>query len=428
MSFNAALSGLKSASSDLDVVSNNVANASTTGFKKSRAEFSEVFSSSSLGSSSQIGSGSRLSNISQQFAQGNLINTDNPLDLAINGDGFFRMHAGDTIVYSRSGAYSVDREGYLVNNLGFQLSGYTTDVTGNLSGTLAPLQVDTANLPPSATTAAELNLNIPANDSVPPITGGIVPTNSNTYNDATSLTVYDSLGNPRNMTVYFAKDTVSNTWNYNLELDGTSFNNVTINGGAAGASGQISFDSNGLALGGVATSAIPITVDLDGVEQEVTGDATAVSGATSPLSFDLDLSRLTQYGNPFSVNGLIQDGFASARFVGLDVENNGMVVSRFSNGQSSVLGQVALANFSNPQALKNFGETSWTETLTSGAAQVGAPGSASLGLLSSGTLEESNVDMTSELVRMITAQRNFQANAQVIRTTDQVTQTIINIR
>ncbi|HBC58771.1 MAG TPA: hypothetical protein DCZ03_16555, partial [Gammaproteobacteria bacterium] len=138
MSFNAALSGLKSASSDLDVVSNNVANASTTGFKKSRAEFSEVFSASSLGSGSQIGSGSRLSNISQQFAQGNLINTDNPLDLAVNGDGFFRLHAGDTIVYSRSGAYSVDREGYIVNNLGFQLSGFATDVTGNLSGTLAP--------------------------------------------------------------------------------------------------------------------------------------------------------------------------------------------------------------------------------------------------------------------------------------------------
>lgn len=407
MSFRTALSGLNSASADLNIISNNIANSSTTGFKSSRAEFADIYAASNIGTASNaIGSGVRLADVAQQFAQGNVAFTNNALDLAINGQGFFRLSDNGTVVYSRAGAFSVNKDGYIVNSADQRLTAFRADALGNITGAIGDLQLSTADIAPKVSSAVNVGLNLSAAAIVP--ASAFSPGDATSYNNSTSLTIYDSLGASHLATMYYRK-TADNTWQTYLYVD-----NTLVDGP----------DTLGFSTGGVLSSvngaAVPPTT--------LTSPSFTPSGGGAAMTLALDYAASTQFGSAFGVNSLTQDGYTTGRLSGVDIDSGGVVFARYTNGQSRALGQVALANFSNAQGLRQMGNTGWAESFESGAALTGAPGTASLGVLQSGALEGSNVDLTQELVNMITAQRNFQANAQVISTLDSVTQAVINIR
>ena len=405
MPFAIALSGLNAASADLGVTANNVANVNTTGFKLSRAQFAEVFAVGTQSvSSSASGSGVRISAIAQQFTQGNIDFTDNALDLAIGGEGFFVISDNGARSYTRTGAFGVDNQGYVVNAQGSRLQAYPYAGSGLFNtGTPQDLQLQIGASPPAATTRASFGINLPANAPVPanPV---FDPTDPSSFNHTTSVTVYDSLGAAHTATVYFIKDAVPNTWNTQVEIDGTP----------VGGASPIVFNPDGT-LNTPAGGLMPL-----GAFNPTTGAA--------PITMDLDFSTATQFGNNFGVNSLAQDGFTTGRLTGVSVDAEGIVFARYTNGQSTSLGKLALANFVNPQGLQQLGDTTWGESFQSGDALLGEAGTASFGNIQSGALEASNVDLTAQLVQMITAQRNFQANAQMISTADTITQTVINIR
>lgn len=405
MPFAIALSGLNAASADLGVTANNVANVNTTGFKMSRAQFSEVFAVGTQSvSSSAAGSGVRLSAIAQQFTQGNIDFTDNALDLAIGGEGFFVISDGGARSYTRAGAFGVDNQGFVTNAEGARLQAYPYAGSGLFNtGTPVDLQLEIGANPPAATTRASFGINLPANAPVPanPV---FDPTDPSSFNHTTSVTVYDSLGAAHTATVYFIKDAAPNTWNTEIQIDGNA---------VAGAA-PVVFNPDG-SLNSPAGGLLPLGAYTPG-----TGAADIVMG--------LDFGTATQFGDAFGVNSLSQDGFTTGRLTGVSVDAEGIVFARFTNGQSTSLGKLALANFVNPQGLQQLGDTTWGESFQSGDALLGEAGTASFGNIQSGALEASNVDLTAQLVQMITAQRNFQANAQAISTADTITQTVINIR
>ena len=407
MSFNTALSGIRAASGDLGIIGNNIANAATTGFKNSRAEFADVYAASAVGvPGTAIGQGVRLQETSQQFAQGNIAFTENSLDLAISGDGFFQLTDSGSTIYSRAGNFKLDRSGYVVNNEGYFLMARQADINGAITGGIGQLQMNSTYVNPNPTANMSVNINFDAReattDAAWAIVGGIPDTAG--YNSTTSTTVYDSLGNDHTATMFFSKlnpATNPNEWNVRTMIDGTLVDTTSV-----------TFNTDGSYN---APAGLAFTWNPGG-------------GATPGQNIAADLTSSTQYGSNFAVNALAQDGYTTGQVRGIDVDDTGVVFARFSNGQSRALGQVVLANFANSQGLQPIGDTSWVETLASGAPVVSEPGTAGLGLIQAGALEESNVDLTQQLVRMIVAQRNFQANAQTIQTEDAITQTIINIR
>jgi flagellar hook protein FlgE len=406
MTFRVALSGLNAASADLNVTANNIANTSTTGFKGSRAEFAELFAVSSTGvSNTQAGQGVKVSNVAQQFTQGNIDFTDSSLDLAISGQGFFILSDDGALAYTRAGAFQADRSGYIVNADGKRLQVYEPVTGGGFNtGALSDLRVVTSESPPAATSMVELVANLPGN-ATPPVNGTFSPTDPKSYNNATSLSLYDSLGAAHTGTLYFTKTATANQWTAQLYVDGT----------AVGTPQTLEYSNTG-AL---------VTPSGNG---QLTFPTYTPSTGAAPIDLSIDVSRTTQYGSSFGVNSLTQDGYTTGRLIGVDIGSTGIVQARFTNGRSIPLGQVALANFANPQGLQQVGDTNWAETYDSGQVLRGQAGASGFGLLQSGALEASNVDITEQLVNMITAQRNFQANAQMISTSDQITQTIINMR
>ena len=405
MTFRLALSGLNAAQADLTVTANNIANTATNGFKGSRAEFAELFSVSPQGvSSNAIGNGVRVSNVAQQFTQGNIDFTDNSLDLALSGQGFFILNDGGALAYTRAGAFQVDSQGYIVNARNQRLQVYPPSTNGQFNtGALTDIQLVTSESAPSATTAVDVTLNLPANATQPPV-AVFDPANVNSYNSATSLTTYDSLGAAHTATLYFTKTANVNEWTTQLYVDGN----------AVGTPQTLEYNNSGTLIDPVGgTIAFPAY--------------TPATGAAD-MNMTFDFSTSTQYGGAFNVNAITQDGYTTGRLIGIDIDSTGVVQARFTNGRSLPLGQVALANFANPQGLQQLGDTNWAETFGSGQALRGQAGNSGFGLVQSGALESSNVDITEQLVNMITAQRNFQANAQMISTADAITQTIINIR
>lgn len=413
MPFRSALSGLNAAQSELRVIGNNVANAATTGFKKSRTEFADVIAASNFGvSGNAIGSGVRVANISQQFSQGVVSFTDNNLDLAISGGGFFVLDDNGTRAYTRSGNFGIDQSGSLINSLGQSLVAFQADTNGNITGQTGPLQLNLSDIAPKATAAIEVGMNLDANTGTNAFSPAIDPTNPASYDSSTSLSVFDSLGRPHLGTVYLQKAAGAGVWNTELYIDGTGAGNRVVPTGGS----TITFAADG-------TLSLP-------AGGTIAYNAFAVAPATS-LSLTVDYTGntpSTQYGSAFSVNSLQQDGYTTGRISSIDIAETGTIAARFTNGQTRTMGQVALANFTNPQGLLPLGDNAWAEGFTSGQPLVSAPGTSSLGVIQSGALEGSNVDITEQLVGMITAQRNFQANAQVISTADAITQTIINIR
>lgn len=405
MGFQQGLSGLNAASKNLEVIGNNVANSGTVGFKQSQAQFADVYASSLTGAgSSPVGIGTKVSQVAQQFTQGNITSSNNPLDIAINGGGFFRLSNNGTVSYSRNGQFQLDKSGYIVNSNGLRLTGYTANSNGVLStGAPSDLYINTADLAPKVTSKVNAVLNLNSGNAVPTTTPFNIA-DPTSYNNATSVSVFDSLGNSHNVQTFYVK-TAANTWNVYASADGVAI-------GAPTVQGTLTFDTAGaLTSGSPLSIAVPVT-----------------TGAATPLTVSVDFTGTTQFGSTFSVNSLKQDGYTSGKLNGFNTGSDGMIVGRYTNGQSATLGQMVLANFANPNGLQPLGNNVWSETAASGTPLVGSPGSGPLGVLQSSATEDSNVDLTAELVNMITAQRNYQANAQTIKTMDQVLQTLVNLR
>jgi flagellar hook protein FlgE len=380
MSFQQGLSGLNASSKNLEVIGNNVANANTIGAKSSRAEFGDMYASAINGTS--IGIGVNLQAVTQQFTQGNITTTDSPLDLAINGNGFFEVSNGSQTLYTRNGQFQADKDGYLTTNTGLKLVGYPASKDGTIQpGAAVPLQLPTGGVDPNPTSGitVEMNLDSRKATTLPATAPQIDFTNAKTYNDATSVTVFDAKGQDVALTYYFQKS-ATDTWNVYATANGASVN-----------------------------------VDGAGNPLPITGIALNLTGAT-------------QFGSGFGVTNMTQDGYAAGLLTGVTVEKSGIVMATYSNGQAKAAGQLELATFRNPQGLTPLGGNMWARSYASGDPTVGAPSTGNIGALQAGALEESNTDLTGELVDMITAQRVYQANAQTIKTQDQILQTIVNLR
>ena len=450
MAFQQALSGLNSASKAIDSTSHNIANASTIGYKASTAHFGDVYAASLAGAgASQIGIGVNLSAVQQQFTQGNITATNNPLDISINGAGFFKMDSNGATSYTRNGQFHLDKNGYVVNDQALKLTGYAALSGVVVPSTPTPIQISASDLPPIATggsasgsfTGVKANLNLDSRKTTP--TGTFTPAASQSalftpdplsYNYSTALDVYDTLGNAHTLTMFMRKDdsaaaaaaaaalvppvSPAGVWDVHFTLDGSSEANML-----TGSGGRLVFDSTGK-LASPTDGKFALSIDL-GAVMAANGES---NGAVDPLAFNVDFSGSTQFGSAFGTNRLEQDGYAAGHLVGLSIADDGVIQGRYSNGQTFAQGQIVLANFTNPNGLQALGNNQWTETSISGPALVGSPNTSSLGTLSSSTVEESNVDLTAELVNLISQQRSYQANAQSIKTQDSIMQTLVNLR
>lgn len=405
MSFNVALSGLNGASKDLAATGNNIANASTVGFKKSRVEFGDLYTGGFLtNGATAVGSGVRVQEVRQLHSQGNVTATDNGLDMAISGEGYFVLNNGGETRYSRAGQFGLSQDGYLQNNQGMRVQGYQPDGNGGVNAIRGDLRVETDNLPPRATLDVDGRSGVSAGYNLdsrlaPPATAPFDINDSGSFSYTNSTSIYDSLGNPHTLTQYFVKGE-PNEWSLYTQVDDQP----------ASAGQTLTFTDGVLPAG----TTVPVA-------------ATMTNGAAN-IGFSLDLSGSTQFGAPSGLSSLSQTGYTTGRLTGLDVSDEGNIFGRYSNGRTDVLGQVALANFGNPEGLAPVGETTWVESIESGAALIDRPGTGSLGSVKAGSVEDSNVDLSQQLVSLIVAQRNFQANAKTIETSDAITQTIINLR
>jgi flagellar hook protein FlgE len=505
MSFQQGLSGLNSSSKQLDTIGNNVANSSTVGFKGSQAQFADMYAASLAGAGAvQVGAGSKVAAIVQQFTQGNITNTSNSMDTAISGKGFFRLvDTSGGVAYSRNGQFQLDKNGFIVNNQGHMITGYLPNAAGLIvQSSPVPLQISAADLVPKQSANSVVGVNLDALGTVP-LTAVFDPTNPTSYNNSTSMTVYDSLGASHVATMYFQRQPILPTAlsaGLNVgdgpvipvavdDVTGLSVGNtVTIVGAGAGGvdltatitsiaptgvagvvpqTGNITFTpAAGTAVGGgvavtsnagslnwntfftidgasVPPSAPPLT-PLSVLTFNTLGQLSSTNPVSAPVGTILSASftptsaaaqtmtfnfgQTTQYGGTFGVNTLTQDGYASGHLSGFNTSPDGTILGRYTNGQSRPMGQMVLANFTNPQGLQPTGNNEWVESSASGGPMVGVPGSGSLGVIQSGAVEDSNVDLTAELVNMITAQRVYQANAQTIKTEDQIMQTLVSLR
>jgi len=499
MGYQQGLSGLGAASSDLDVIGNNIANSDTIGFKSGTAVFADMYANSvATAVNNQIGIGTQLAEVQQQFSQGTINTTGQALDVAINGNGFFQMSNSGSLTYSRNGVFQLSNTGNIVNSQGLDLMGYAANSSGIInSAQTVPLTVPTTNIAPTETTSITAQLNLDAQDSLmlgtPAVnvtttgtlassgatittasagsnnddytiaftsptaytvtdadnaandssgtytagtaitlgngqtvtltgtavagdTVAVTPTpttfdasNSSTYNYSTSTQVYDSLGGSQTVNMYFAK-TGSGAWDVY----------AGVSGGTASLVGTANFSTSG-ALTGI--TSVAATTSTDSIAFTIPN--TDGSGTPQPLT--LDLAGTTQFGSTDGVNNLQQNGFAAGQLTSFTVGTTGILTGNYSNGQTASLGQVVLANFNDPNCLVDLGNNEYAQTAASGAAQISTPGSTNHGTLQGGAVEDSNVDLTNELVNLITAQRDYQANAQTIKTQQTVDQTLINM-
>ncbi|MCS0589449.1 flagellar hook protein FlgE [Massilia norwichensis] len=506
MSFQQGLSGLNGAAKSLDVIGNNIANASTVGFKGSTTQFADVYARSLNGAGSVNGGiGASVAGIAQQFTQGNIETSNNPLDIAINGAGFFRTEAAGVVQYTRNGQFSLDKNGFLVTPQGASLTGYPVNASGQImAGVAAPLQISTADLKPNATTKVDTSLNLDSR-AEQPLNYPFDANDATTYNKQTPVSVYDTLGNAHVMSLYYVK-TGAGSWDVYASSDGTEMTRANVLakaqtdtgvvtarnawtaatkavpidaaavgtaladyagktaeaviGATVGASpatiaairaaassagstvgftpaqvdkaiaaattvppspvGTLKFDANGvLSAPLMSPQTLPLTVNLP---------VYPPTGAKEILPIQLGFTGTTQYGADTSEKKTTQDGYAAGHLQRFSAGADGVILGQYSNGQTKPLGQVVLANFTNPNGLEPLGNNAWAESSASGSPMIGTPNTGSLGVLQSSAVESSNVDLTAELVNMITAQRVYQANAQTIKTQDSVLQTLVNLR
>jgi flagellar hook protein FlgE len=431
MAFQQGLSGLNAASKTMETIGNNVANAGTVGFKKSQAQFADVYASSLIGSgASPVGIGTKLTQVVQQFTQANISGTNNPLDMAINGDGFFRMSTGGAITYTRNGQFMLNKDGFIQNASGALLTGYPVGPNGQISnGAPSPLTITNAALAPKWTDRYDVNLNLDSGKG--PIVAAFDPSDPSTYSNQTSVGVYDSLGNSHVLSTFYVNrgpiPGPGNSWDVYATCDGipvdltdgtaTLLPADAASGAFAGVGIKIPFSQGGL-------PALPGNVAIPPVSASLTLN----NGASTPQAVDIHFAGTTQYALEFGVRDQKQNGYTAGNLVSFSLSPDGKIVGSYTNGQTNVLGQVALVSFANPNGLTPLGDNAWAETSMSGPPLVSTPGNSGLGVVQSSAVEESNVDLTAELVAMITAQRIYQANAQTIKTEDQIMQTLVNLR
>jgi flagellar hook protein FlgE len=439
MSFQQGLSGLNATSKSLEVIGNNIANANTYGAKSSRAEFSDMYATAMNGAGgvAAAGIGVSVASVAQQFNQGNITTTTNPLDMAINGRGFFQIEAasGET-VYSRNGQFKLDRDGFVVNGQGLKLKAQVWDETaGRGAGDAVPIQLQTGLGAPVKTGAGtnpalagvQLTINLDARKDAP--TAAMAFDTPESYNFSTSQTLFDGQGAPLTMAYYFRK-TATDSWDVYGSINGQPWDGVSAAPATPGPPPVAAVQMNPLttlsfSADGVLTTA-PASVNQDIIDPRLPTTPTPTTLFSQlPISFE----GTSQYAAGFSVSQLKQDGYASGELTGMSFDSTGVAKATFSNGRSTNLAQIQLTDFSNLQGLQPLGANLWQATYASGdPVRVGSPGSGVLGSVQAGALEESNVDLTGELVNMITAQRLYQANSQTIKTQDQVLQTLVNLR
>jgi flagellar hook protein FlgE len=451
MAFNTALSGLSAAQTDLDVTGNNIANASTVGFKESRTEFTDIYARtfSDLGSSSP-GRGVRVSRVAQQFTQGTVDFTGNSMDLATNGIGYFILQNDEGVEsYTRAGQFNVDRDGNVVTQNGKYLQVFeplsdSSDAGDAVfsTGATQNLQLPLTSGQPQSTgqdygIRMSLNLNAETNviDTAGIVTDPSDPdwfaNDADNFSHVTSSTIYDSLGVAYTTTYYFIRagdpldpGASAGDWEVYSYIKGPEDDDPTL----------ITMDSNALSFlpdGSIDSTSTPSSMDLSGYVPTASGGEFGqldAAGGTYSNAIPISFGSTTQYGQPFAVNEIVQDGFTAGQLSGVDIDQSGIVFARFTNGASKILGQVALADFRNPQGLRQLGDTEWAQTFAAGDVKRAQPGTSGLGLVQAGALENSNVDLAEQLVHLIIAQRNFQANAKTIETANQITQAMLNIR
>ena len=458
MAFNTALSGLNAAQKDLDVTSNNIANVNTTGFKESRAEFVDVYASSLLSSGkTKVGDGVLTAEVAQQFSQGSIKFTNNALDLAITGNGFFATVpelSSQEFSFTRAGAFKLNSDNFIVNSQGDHLLGFDVNADGSSSSvsfsTATPVRIPTSSGAPQKTSQVDLRMNLPAGDTyITGAPGNFDPADTLTYNASTSVTVFDSLGDSHVMTYYYIKDDPAvnpNEWIVAVAIDdvmvnvddpaSTAANIVGTTAGSplapAGIQGaRLTFNSSGdftafQPAGGIVTEAF----GTPGA-----GVLTNGSDQTQTIKIDFNLDAAgpnpnepTQFASSFEVTSLEQDGLPVGRLTGIDIGPDGLVLASFSNGTSQPLARIAVVNFANEQGLTQVGSTSWKESILSGEALAGEAGSGTYGTINSSALEQSNVNLTNELIDLISAQRNFQANSRALEVENTLNQNILQIR
>ncbi|WP_448552013.1 flagellar hook protein FlgE [Thalassotalea montiporae] len=449
MTFNVALSGLNAAQKDLDVTSNNIANVNTTGFKESRAEFVDVFATSLLAAgNTKAGDGVLTSEVAQQFSQGSIRFTNNALDLAITGNGFFATVPELSSLersYTRAGEFKLNSDNFIVNSQGGHLLGFPVNSDGSSSSvalsTASPIQIPTASGSPMQSREVDIRMNLPAGDPV--IAAAFDITDPLTYNHSTSVTVFDSLGDSHVMTYYFKKS-AANEWDVYTAVDG---NQVAINDPSPTGVGEDNSTPPTTPTGaGIPAGAARLYFSAGGefkgqfpdtLITNTLGAGILTNGADPTQTITIDFNLDTTGGNPneptqfaagFEVTSLEQDGLAVGRLTGLDIDDDGLIRATYSNGTSEPLARVALVSFANNQGLTQVGGTSWKESLTSGEALAGEAGSGTFGTINSSALEQSNVNLTAELIDLISAQRNFQANSRSLEVDNQLNQTILQIR
>ncbi len=443
MSFNIGLSGLYAASKQLDVTGNNIANVATNGFKSSRAEFQDVYSASKLGVGSKtVGNGVSLAAISQQFGQGDVNNTGNVLDMAIQGQGFFVLSDNGSLTYTRAGAFQTSKDSYVVTSDGLRLQGYAADENGKiLTSSLTDLKIDTLSQPPKATSLVTQGINLNSEATPIPLPGAtptsgptFVPTDETTYTKKFSTEIYDTQGNKHTLEQYYRK-TDQNTWTMYSLIDGRNPQNPN---STTPLVGTMTFKSDG-SINAMTGSVAPddsfsVTNNVFTIKDWVPAAYNATTGtwssngsAANPGGVRLDMSSTTSYNTDTARLPPTQDGYATGLLSSLSIDSSGVLFASFSNQQSRAIGQVAIASFANEQGLEQMGGTRWKETFSSGSAGIDTPKTGTLGSISSNSLEESNVNLTQELVELVKAQSNYQANAKTISTQSAIMQTIIQM-
>lgn len=442
MSFNIGLSGLYAANKQLDVTGNNIANVATNGFKSSRAEFQDVYSASKLGVGSKtVGNGVSLAAISQQFGQGDVNNTGNVLDMAIQGQGFFVLSDNGSLSYTRAGAFQTSKDSYVVTSDGLRLQGYAADENGKiLTSSLTDLKIDTLSQPPKATSLVTQGINL--NSEATPIAlptatppgPTFVPTDETTYTKKFSTEIYDTQGNKHTLEQYYRK-TDQNTWTMYSLIDGRNPQNPASTtplvgtmtfksgGGINTMTGSVAPDDSFSVVNNVFTVKgwIPATYNA------TTGTWGSNGSAANPAGVRLDMSSTTSYNTDTARLPPTQDGYATGLLSSLSIDSSGVMFASFSNQQSRAIGQVAIASFANEQGLEQQGGTRWKQTFASGSPGIDTPKTGTLGSISSNSLEQSNVNLTQELVELVKAQSNYQANAKTISTQSSIMQTIIQM-
>ncbi|MCZ4340227.1 flagellar hook protein FlgE [Sphingomonadaceae bacterium G21617-S1] len=434
MSFYTALSGLKASQTELSVISNNIANVGTTAFKRSDTDFADLVSASAMQANGTPGLGTRLRGISQQFTQGGLAASGRSLDLAISGQGFFMTRASNSnaqVAYTRNGAFSVDSDRFITDASGAYLQVLPTNSEGMVTA-VGITAARSAQLPltsgtSQATQKIDLAVTFPDAADLPSTRSVYSATkpyvfnrnDANSYNQSTTNTVYDASGTAFPMTTYYIREnipsgsTTTTTWTAHTFVGDT----------------EISYDS------AAATQPAPLTLTFDSTGAKTAPTSTMTitgvspTGASAPLGFDLTYGASTGQANaPFTLTSFDQDGFAPGSLDSVSVDPDGLIVATFSNGDTQALGKIVVATFSNPEGLRQLGDSKWSTTGISGEPVIGEANSNGAGQIQSGAIEQANVDITEELVALIQAQRNFSANAKTIEAANKMTQTIVELR